>query len=124
MENAVLIGAGALWLVSSGWLVALSGFALLQPIRRRTAPSPVQLPSVSIIVPTSAIEIAHSRADRLATLQSLRAVETAESEILVCIDRGEPQGALAGELSAAFPGVRVEVADDQSSANAKVDAMA
>jgi len=126
MESTVLAGAGALWVASLGWLAGTACLALLQPLRRRAAASPVELPPVSIVVPTSAVESARSRADRMAALASLLALEAPQSEIVVCIDRGEPRGALAEELRQAFPAhrVRVVVATGQTSANAKVDAMA
>ena len=75
-------------------------------------------------MPTSAVEGARTRADRLATLASLLEVEVDESEIAVCIDRGEPPEVLAEELAARSGRVRVIGAGAQSSANAKVDAMA
>jgi ceramide glucosyltransferase len=125
MEGALSAGAGVLWLISLAWLVATAGLALLQPVRRRIAPSPVQIPPVSIVVSTSAVESARSKADRSCALASLLELETRESEIVVCIDRGEPHGQGVEELRQAFPPdrVRVIVAGGQSSANAKVDAM-
>ena len=118
--------AAVLWVVSLGWLAGTWSLAFLQPIRRRAAPSPAELPPVSIVVPTSAVENARSKADRLAALASLLELEAGQSEIVVCIDRGEPRGMLAEELRQAFLAdrVRVVVAAGQSSANAKVDAMA
>jgi len=82
MDGAVVAGAGMLWLVSLGWLVATWTLAFLQPLRRRAAPSPSPLPPVSIVVPTSAVESARTKATRLATLQSLLEVEAPGSEIL------------------------------------------
>jgi len=123
MDGALV--AGALWVVSLGWLLAMSGLALLQPLRRRSAPSPIELPAVSIVMPTSAVESARTGADRLATLRSLLALETGQSEIVVCFDRGEPQRAVAEQLTAESRLVRViDGGSGQSSANAKVDAMA
>src|SRR5437899_1082328 len=128
MESAVVAGAGALWLISLGWRVGTWSLALLQPLRRRAAPAPAELPSVSIIMPTSAVEDAGSRAGRLAALGSLLELEAGESEIVVCVDRGEPPGALVAELAAHTDHdrdrVRVIGAGAPSSANAKVDAMA
>src|SRR6266851_3674912 len=124
MESALVAGAGALWLTSLGWLVGTWSLALLQPIRRRRARSPAPLPPVSIIMPTSAVEDAGTRAGRLATLGSLLEVEAGESEIVVCVDRGEPPVVLAEELAARSDRVRVIGAGEPSSANAKVDAMA
>ena len=120
MDGALV--AGALWVVSLGWLAGTWSLAFLQPLRRRAAPSPAELPPVSIVVPTSAVESARSKADRLAALASLLELEAGQSEIVVCIDRGEP----SADLRQAFPAdrVRVVVAAGQSSANAKVDAMA
>jgi ceramide glucosyltransferase len=126
MESAVLAGAGALWVAALGWLAGTACLALLQPLRRRAAPSPAQLPPVSIVVPTSIVESSRSKVDRTAALASLLELEAPQSEIMICIDRGEPHGALVEELRRAFPTdrVRVVVAAEQSSANAKVDAMA
>ncbi len=114
--------AAALWAVSLGWLAGTWSFALLQPLRRGAAPSPAQLPPVSIIVPTSAMENARTRADRLAAISSLLEVEAPASEIVVCIDRGEP----SAELREAFPTdrVRMVATGAQSGTNAKVDALA
>lgn len=122
MDGALVCGAGALWLVSLGWLVGTWTLALLQPLRRRAAPAPVTLPPVSIIVPTSAVESDRSNADRLATLSSLLALETGECEIVVCVDRGQP----SAELRAALPAsdVRVVAAGEDRGPNAKVDALA
>src|SRR5262249_10150840 len=89
------------------------------PLRRRAAPSPFPLPPASIVVPTSAAENARTKADRLATIRSLLELDAPESEIVVCVDRGEKAAAVASNER-----VRLVVAGDQSSANAKVDAMA
>jgi len=126
MDSSIAIGAALLWTASLCWLVGTTGFALLQPLKRRSPRHAPQLPAVSIIVPTSIVDDARSAADRRAALASLLALDYPSYEVLVCIDRGSDDGRLAGELRRTFPPdrIRVLVAADQSSASAKVDAMA
>jgi ceramide glucosyltransferase len=116
--SVLVVGAGALWLISLGWLVATWALASWQPMRRRAAPLQGSLPPVSIVVPTSAVESARTRADRSATLASLLGLDAGEREVIVSIDRGDTFGDTVPN------GVRGVVGNDQSSANAKVDAMA
>src|SRR4029079_11669224 len=98
MDSSIAIGAALLWTASLGWLVGTTGFALLQPLKRRSPRHAPQLPAVSIIVPTSIVDDARSAADRRAALASLLALDYPSYEVLVCIDRGSDDGRLAGEL--------------------------
>ena len=124
--DALLLITGLLWLGSFLWLLGTTVLARLQPLKRRAAAPPHELPPVSIIVPTSAAQDERGVAEREAAVASLLSLEYPHYEIIVCLDRGTADGALARRLRETFRDDRVSVivAATQSSANAKVDAMA
>lgn len=124
--NYVFLGSVVLWSFSLLWLLGTTVFALLQPLKRRRVQGGPDLPPVSIVVPTSVVDNPRTAADRSAALTSLLSLDYLGYEIIVCVDRGEDDDRLPTELRRSYPyeRLRVIVARDQSSANAKVDAMA
>src|SRR5262249_32142906 len=125
-DDVLLLLSALLWLASFLWLSGTMLLARLQPLRRRTARPPGELRPISIIMPTSASQDDRAAADREKAVASLLTLEYPTYEVIVCLDRGVDDGPLARRLRQSFADdrVRVIVATSQSSANAKVDAMA
>jgi ceramide glucosyltransferase len=96
----------------------------MQPWRRQSRPVASQ-PPVSIVVPTSAAETARSSEDRKKTLESLLDIAYPDYEIIVCIDRPSESKEAQQDTELLFGGrgVRALAADQEISANAKIDAM-
>lgn len=116
--------AGIYCALSLTWLIGTTTCALLQPLKRRSV-IPTSFPGVTIVVPTSANDTPRTSSERAAAVSSLLCIEHSDVEILICIDRAEPDDRIARDLEARFAsrGIRTVSASDGNSPNAKIDAM-
>jgi len=84
-----------------------------------------QVPPVSVIVPTSAVDTPRSARDRREAMGYLLALNQPDYEILLCVDRAEQGRELVVKLRKSYRDRRISVmaSQHQSSPNAKIDAM-
>lgn len=126
VDQPLLIASSLLWAASLLWLLGTMTFALLQPGKRRRSRKLSGVAPVSIIVPTSALDTPRAARDRAEAMRSLLELNQPDYEIILCVDRADQGRDLAARLLQSYrdPRVHVMTARDQSSANAKIDAMA
>ena len=81
-DEVLLVLSGLLWLSSFLWLSGTTLLARLQPLKRRTARPPCELPPISIVMPTSAAQDERAAAEREMAVASLLALEYPTYEII------------------------------------------
>jgi ceramide glucosyltransferase len=126
MEQGFLFWVGLLvWASSFLWLMGTVAAALMQPQKRRARTSSISAEPVSIVVPTSSRNTPRTAHERDKAVASLLELSHPTYEIVVCIDRGDSDSGLVAGLKRAYAHrlMTVVLANEQLSANAKVDAM-